>query len=326
LIDFRYHVVSIVAVFLALTVGLVIGSSYLSKVAYDGLNGQLSSLRGQNQALHSTQTELNAQIRDRDSLIVALGSDAIKGKLAGRSVAVIALPGADRSVADAAAEMLVKAGAEVPGELYVKPGLVDPNQASKLLAVSVNVTGLRVSEGDVSPSQSPSQVSAPARAFSDLAAAVIRKSPAATDGTGTTPLRLSDSEAASILADYSNGGYVDLKSTFATAADMVVIVGPQPGQEPTAGADNALYLGLAKDLDPAKGTVIVGPTAAAAAPGLIAAAVKDSWTAKNVSTVDSIDLAAGRIITVFALAEELAGSTGHYGLTGTADGPLPILH
>ncbi|MBW8804074.1 MAG: copper transporter, partial [Catenulisporales bacterium] len=42
MIDFRYHVVSIVAVFLALTVGLVIGSSYLSKIAYDGLNHQLS--------------------------------------------------------------------------------------------------------------------------------------------------------------------------------------------------------------------------------------------------------------------------------------------
>ena len=55
MIDFRYHVVSIVAVFLALTVGLVIGSSYLSKVAYDELNNQLSSLRSQNQALHGTQ-------------------------------------------------------------------------------------------------------------------------------------------------------------------------------------------------------------------------------------------------------------------------------
>jgi hypothetical protein len=136
---------------------------------------------------------------------------------------------------------------------------------------------------------------------------------------------VSDTQAAAVLVAYSASGYIDVKSTAMASADLVVVIAPSPGQQPEADVDNGYYLGFVKDLDGGKGTVLAGPAAAVAAPGLLSAALKDGWTAKNVSTADSADLDSGRIITVFALAEELTGKTGHYGLTGTADGPLPDL-
>lgn len=329
MIDFRYHVVSIVAVFLALTVGLVIGSSYLSKVAYDTLTGQLSSLRGENQALHNTQTELQAQIRDRDALITALGPQSVRDRLDGQSVAVVVLPGADRSVADATADLLVKAGATVVGELYLKASLLDGSQSAKLKTVTNAGDAIRLPTGNAtggSPAVNLTPV--PVRALADLAAAVTRESPVRT--AGTVPARLSGDQATSIFSAYSDAGFADLKSSFTAAADLVVVIAPPPpsssGQSAAAVVDNEYYLGLVKDLNPAKGTVIAGSASSVTPPGLIAAALKDDWTSRNVSTADSVDLAAGRIITVFALAEEVTGKTGHYGLTGTADGPLPNLN
>jgi hypothetical protein len=319
LIDFRYHVVSIVAVFLALTVGLVIGSSYFSKFAYDELNNQLGNLRSQNQALHATQNQLTSQVHDRDSLIAALGPDAVKGKLTGHSVAVVVLPGADKTTGDATADLLDKAGADVSGEIVLKAALVDPDQSAKVASVSSSVAA------QLGMTRSGVQASAPAGAFADIASSIVRKTMPESGGPAhATPV--SDSAAALVFGAYSDGGYLEMKSSTMPAADMVVVVAPPPGPEPAADVDNGYYLGFVKALDGGKGTVLAAPTTGVVAPGLLNAAMKDAWTSKNVSTADSAELPSGRIITVFALAEELTGKTGHYGLTGTAaDGPLPDL-
>ena len=43
------------------------------------------------------------------------------------------------------------------------------------------------------------------------------------------------------------------------------------------------------------------------------------------STVDSAEERPGQIATVVALAAELNGQTGHYGLVGDVDGPIAVL-
>lgn len=362
MIDFRYHVVSIVAVFLALTVGLVIGSSFLSKVAYDELNNQLSSLRGQNQALHNTQNELSAQVRQRDALLDALGPDAVKGKLTGESVAVVVLPGADTGVGDAMAALLAQAGATVTGEVVIKSGLVDPDQAAKVAAVGQTLPSFHAGRSTAQLRNA----SAAADALSDLASALGHRIPvpagtptaspttsAGKTATGTsgragasadagsagttgtdgadgsaqdTPGRLTDAEAATAISAYSEAGLIEVKDPVMPPADLVDVIAPAPSSEASAQLDDNLYLDFVRDLDGiGKGALIEGPAAAATAPGLLAAALEDGWTQRNVSTVDSADLSAGRIAAVYALAEEAGGKTGHYGLTGSPDGPLPNL-
>jgi hypothetical protein len=331
LIDFRYHVVSIVAVFLALTVGLVIGSSYLSKVAYDELNNQLGSLRSQNQALHGTQNQLDAQVRDRDSLIAALGPDAVAGKLAGHSVAVVLLPGADGSAGDALTDLLGKAGARVTGEVTLKSGLLDPSQAGKLAGAAAKLpAGERGGEQLPAPSSSSSSAPpSPVIALADIAGAVVHRIPAGPSGAGEQTI--TDQASQDVLTAYSDAGFLEAKASSAASADLVVVLAPPAPSSGSAANDaaDALYLGFLKDLTGggrSAGAVLAGPASSAASPGLLAAALKDGWASKNVSTADSADQPSGRIITVFALAEAAGGKTGHYGLTGTADGPLPDLH
>ncbi|MFL6116661.1 MAG: copper transporter [Catenulispora sp.] len=338
MIDFRYHVVSIVAVFLALTVGLVIGSSYLSKVAYDGLNHQLSVLRNENQALRNSEDQLSAQVSDRDSLIAALGPDAVAGKLTGHSVAVVLLPGADGSSGDDLVDLLGKAGATVTAELALKSSLVDFSQAGKLAAVGAKLPAADRGGAQLpasSASESSDKTAAATSALADIAGAVVHRIPANTSGVGEQ--HITDAASARVLNAYSSAGFVEVKvggsagSASATAAaDLVAVVAPPaPSAGSTADTDDTLYLAFLKDLaggGRSDGAVLAGPASAAVSPGLLAAAVKDGWASKNVSTADSADQAAGRIITIFALVEAAEGKTGHYGLTGTADGPLPDLH
>jgi len=57
-IDFRYHLVSIVAVFLALAIGIVLGSTELQGPVYNILSRTTSSLQGQLANVSSQRTAL----------------------------------------------------------------------------------------------------------------------------------------------------------------------------------------------------------------------------------------------------------------------------
>ena len=81
LIDFRYHIVSLVAVFLALGLGLLIGAAVLDQVTVDQLEGRLDSLSGDLDGVRRENTELRAD-RDRASAVVdALAPRITEGAL-----------------------------------------------------------------------------------------------------------------------------------------------------------------------------------------------------------------------------------------------------
>ncbi|NUT46954.1 MAG: copper transporter, partial [Saccharothrix sp.] len=49
----------------------------------------------------------------------------------------------------------------------------------------------------------------------------------------------------------------------------------------------------------------------------------DTAATSVLSTVDDADTAAGRVVVVLALREQLAGKAGRYGVAGNAEGPAP---
>ena len=62
MIDFRYHLVSIVAVFLALAVGIVLGSGPLDEQIQGALQTQTDDLRSQQNELRSQVADLEGQV------------------------------------------------------------------------------------------------------------------------------------------------------------------------------------------------------------------------------------------------------------------------
>lgn len=68
MINFRYHVVSLVAVFLALAVGIVMGSTVIDRAIVDGLRNRIDTAnknteekRAENDQLKTSAKGLNAQ-------------------------------------------------------------------------------------------------------------------------------------------------------------------------------------------------------------------------------------------------------------------------
>ena len=71
MIDFRYHLVSIVAVFLALSLGLLLGSTELKPYVQRGLNGLSKTEQHQIDTLLGQQGQLKGQISSENQFALA---------------------------------------------------------------------------------------------------------------------------------------------------------------------------------------------------------------------------------------------------------------
>ena len=93
MIDFRYHLVSIVSIFLALAVGIVLGAGPLKGELGDTLNKEVAGLRKDKADLNKQLQEANAGAEARDAYIAETNPIMLAGVLQDRRVALVVLPG-----------------------------------------------------------------------------------------------------------------------------------------------------------------------------------------------------------------------------------------
>jgi hypothetical protein len=127
-VDFRYHLVTIIAIFLALALGIVVGTTALNGPVLDGLRDSNSGLIGEKDGLRSEVRSLKDELTTADDFTRLLAGDLVGGQLEGQGVLLVLTPGADPQAADQLAAFLTDAGARVTGRLAVQPALLDPEQ------------------------------------------------------------------------------------------------------------------------------------------------------------------------------------------------------
>ncbi|MDQ3579676.1 MAG: copper transporter, partial [Actinomycetota bacterium] len=125
----RYHIISIAAVFLALAVGVVLGSTTLSRTLLSGLNADNSELGDQVTDLQAQRNALDARLDDADSFAATIGPMAVRGLLDKRTVVVISTADARPSDRDALKGLVGDAGAIVTGELQLTEAFSDQARA-----------------------------------------------------------------------------------------------------------------------------------------------------------------------------------------------------
>ncbi|MER6797075.1 copper transporter, partial [Amycolatopsis mediterranei] len=81
MISLRYHVVSIAACFLALAVGVVLGSTALNGTLLSGLAGEKKDLGSQVADLEAQRNALNARLTDADAFAGSMGPKVVAGAL-----------------------------------------------------------------------------------------------------------------------------------------------------------------------------------------------------------------------------------------------------
>ncbi len=134
MINFRFHLVSLVAVFLALTVGIVMGATVIDRAIVDCLNNRIEAVKSKADE-RKKESELRAAEVDRLNEFVAQSQPyVVEGRLTDVPVVVIATRGIDADAVGKQVAVLRAAGAVVSGVVWLEDSwnLGDKAAAEKL--------------------------------------------------------------------------------------------------------------------------------------------------------------------------------------------------
>ena len=333
MIDFRYHLVSIVAVFLALAIGIVLGSTELQGHTIDLLqstsNGLTNSLNAANAQHDSDQQAISA---DQQFLQTA-ESRLLDKQLDGDRLVIITEPGAPGSVIDGIKQAAGDAGATVTGVVALQPKFNDLSGATQSNLSSINNT-LASTDDIVLAAAADPQTAYQQQAAQLIATAILDK-PATSSGSASSSSAssngVSDLSAAAqtLLAAYEQAGYLTV-SDATVPATLAVIVTPQT--VPADGQNdpgNKVLLALAQQFANGSAATIVVGSSAGSSPGSAISVLRSSSVSGQVSSVDDADTTLGQISSIWALAAQKAGekpnSYGIWGASAASPVPLPEL-
>ena len=310
MIDFRYHLVSIVSIFMALAVGIVLGAGPLKEDIGNTLTSEVKNLRADKASLRSQLDAADKAAQARDEFTAASNRSLLAERLKETTVTLVVLPGADPNLVKSTQETLASAGAVVGSTVSVQDNWVDPDKAA-----------FRATLGQ----QLASQVGVPIdQSGADVVDAVLARSVLAKAGSTAAG-------AASALEAMRTGDLIRYTpDTIKVASIAVVVAGPVTGSDSAQRESKAEGLShLAGAMDEAGGgAVLVAPSVSPSAnntTSVLTVSRDDGDQSKVLSTVDNGELPMGQASLVFGLLEQEAGKAGQYGLASDATAPFPQL-
>jgi hypothetical protein len=299
LIDFRYHLVSIVAVFLALTIGLVIGSTALRGLVAERLAAASRHEQKVNKSLSDHNAQLRARIGADDAFARAAEARLLGGLLAGERVVLVLAPGTDSSTVNGISSALSQAGATVTGQVVLSAQFFDTGTVTEQHLHSA-VTSLEPLGITLPKSASDPQIAGQQAAAQVIAAAIVN---------GLQPLTPAQSQK--ILTEFGDSGFLQIRgaggaASLAGQATMAVVV--VPGTVPPAAASwpfSLALVSLAQDLQEASQGAVLAGNLKGSGPHSAISAVSSGAAGVKLTTIDNADTAPGQIIVAQALAELL---------------------
>lgn len=307
MINFRYHVVSLTAVFLALAIGLVVGTAALNGPVADSLNNRVNALRKNNEQLRETVNSLEAQVRREEEFVIEAAPIMVSGRLEGRRIVVLTLP-SGREHVDGVTEMLVIAGASVTGRVDLQDKFVNPDNSVDLLSLAARAAPPTLPTDGV-PGNSDGVETSSAL----LAGALLAR----TDGAV-----VAETDRAALLDAYREAGYLTTSDELTGTAEAVVVVSGQPYVDREAAKKDSAVVRVVEQFDRAGVTVIAGNGSNAG--NLVSAVRGDPALSRTISTVDNANTPMGQLSATMATIEQLGSNrAGQYGLDAPSLLPPP---
>jgi copper transport outer membrane protein MctB len=301
MISLRQHVTSLVAVFLALAVGIALGGGLLGDSADEPDDRPTTPVSQPSQAPAGDLASF------ADTFAAAGAARLYANGLDGHASVILAMPGADAQQIKTLSGQITAAGGAITGTFTAGEALVDPGQRTMI---------------DTLGSQLATQLADP------------RIDPAATtyDRLGELiALAMSTDQVSSVRADPAA---VAIRQALADAslltspvdvrnAPLILVVLP-PGDEGAADslATKTILAGLVNGLGSNAAGVVVSGDSDSAEDGELAA-LRGSELVGPVSTVDGLETPIGQVTTVLAMMNVLLGTGGAYGPAGP-DGAVPL--
>lgn len=289
MISLRSHAISLAAVFLALAIGVALGSGMLSNTVLSGLRDDKQDMQQQIDTLTDDRNMLNEKLSAAGDFDAQMAPRILQNTLAKKSVIIFRTPDAADNDVEALTRLVAAGGGTVTGTIGLTQEFVDANSAEKLLSV-VN--------SPIVP------------AGAQLSTATVDQGSQAGDLLGITLLIDRDPKAApvddtqrdTVLAALRDTGFVTYGTERIGAANTALVVTGGPLGE-DAGNQGATVARFASGLAPhGSGTVLVGRDGSATGTAAVAVTRSDAALKNAVSTVDNVDSESGRITSVLALS------------------------
>jgi hypothetical protein len=311
MVTLRHHVISLAAVFVALAIGVVLGSGALSSTMVSGLRGDNGVLQKQAGTLSDENGSLSEKLSAASEFDTQMADRIVRDALAGKSVVVFRTPDAETEDVDAVVRLIGQAGGTVTGTIALTGEFVDANSAAKMGSV-VN--------SPILP------------AGTQLNAALTDQGSQAGDLLGIALLinrdpkiaAVDDNARDAVLSALRDTGFLTYAQRLGAADTAVIVTGGALAD--TAGNQGATVARLAVAMAPhGSGVVLAGRDGSANGVSAVAVTRADIPMAEAVTTVDDIGIESGRITTVLALQAMIAGAPpGRYGIgAGAASVTVP---
>ncbi|MGC2347062.1 MAG: copper transporter, partial [Mycobacterium sp.] len=135
MISLRQHAISLAAVFLALAVGVLLGSGVLSNTMLSGLRNESRNLHDEITALNDQKNVLNGKLASANAFDAQMAGRMVHDALNGKSVLIFRAPDAKDDDVDAVSKIVGQAGGGIAGTVSLTQEFVDANSAEKLRSV-----------------------------------------------------------------------------------------------------------------------------------------------------------------------------------------------
>jgi hypothetical protein len=305
MISFRFHLLSLVAAFLSLAVGIVIGTTLADRAIVDGLRNRVNAVSANLDERQAANDRLQAENDRLRSFLDDTGPRLVDGELADQPVVVLVEQGVDDDVVDDTVELLADAGAATRARVEVQPGwsLDDPELRTDL------ATTLELGPGSAATVRS--------RIARLLIADLASRVAVTDDDIGAI-----DTAVTAGLITYDELGEVVLDTEDTMAFVLVTgtngVVGPDMADMATALAAEGSPTLVADVFDEAAAEL----AGIERGDQLLELRSVDGVDAA-VATVDDLELVQGRLAAILALADATQGVVGHYGYGPGVDGAAP---
>jgi hypothetical protein len=283
---FRYHLVTVISLFMALGIGLLLGGSLGQDViskqqaqVFSKLEEKYAKVKEENARLEKQVEQADQRREAAESAMARIGSHYVEGRLQGKRILLVNLGNAN---VDPLLQILHAAAAEIQGTVSITdPAVFMPGGKSRewVQAFAADENG------------------ADAQKIARAAEALAEE--------------LCGRAEEHWLADMASRGFLQRSGTFSAPPDAVVVIGgaTRETEERVRTFDLPLIQALC-----GKGMTVIGVERRDAP-----VSTMKKYGEQGISTVDSIDETAGGV----ALVDVINGAKGHYGTKQTAEMLLP---
>jgi hypothetical protein len=303
MINFRFHLASLIAIFLALALGVVVGAGVIDRGVVDTLNDRLDRVEEKSDRIESENNDLRGENGDLRDFIDKSQCYAVEGRLATDDIAVVAVRGVDGDRVKRTTDAVKCAGGRLDGVLWLEDKWKLANdEDAKAMA-------------DVLGSTARRPATLRALAWKQLATR-LRGAPPVTDGSTDLLARLQ--ESGFVTFDAAGDDTLRLEEFPSRGAPTLLVVGANadiPDSDVVLPAATAI---AAESVPLVVGDVYVKAPDGPARGSALEPIHDDEALAAKVSTVDDLDLSQGPTTAVIALANLLRTppTVGQYGPNG----------